>query len=87
MNWIETYKQSHQNRTNRLLHSVGIPTVVLSLVVFFFSWRWGLFLFVIGWILQFVGHAFEGKAPAFFSNPLYLFVGPLWWIKKLFRKE
>ena len=40
-------------------------------------------LFVIGWALQFVGHAFEGKAPEFFHDWRYLFVGLRWWVAKM----
>jgi uncharacterized membrane protein YGL010W len=29
-------------------------------------------------IFQFVGHNYEGKAPAFLTNLLHLLVGPLW---------
>ncbi len=36
-------------------------------------------LFVVGWILQFVGHSvYEKKSPAFLTNFLHLLVGPLW---------
>jgi uncharacterized membrane protein YGL010W len=34
-------------------------------------------LFVGGWIIQFVGHAFEGKKPAFVDDLVGLLVGPL----------
>jgi hypothetical protein len=30
-----------------------------------------------------VGHAFEGKAPSFFSDPKFLLIGPLWFLKKI----
>jgi len=50
---------------------------------FFFNWRWALAMFVVGWILQFVGHAIEGNQPAFFRNPVYLLVGPLWLFKRV----
>jgi uncharacterized membrane protein YGL010W len=83
-NFLETYRETHTHPANRLLHSVGIPMIVVSLVVVFFNWKWGIGLFVSGWILQFVGHAFEGKPPAFFSNPIYLLVGPVWWVLKIF---
>ena len=56
--------------------------IVLSLPLFFFAWRGALGLFVVGWILQFVGHAIEGNQPAFFKNPVYLLVGPLWLIRR-----
>jgi uncharacterized membrane protein YGL010W len=34
-------------------------------------------LFVLGWIIQFVGHIFEGKKPAFVDDLVGLLVGPL----------
>jgi uncharacterized membrane protein YGL010W len=76
--FVENYKEKHQHPLNRLTHSIGIPMIVISLPLFFFNWRWALSLFVVGWILQFVGHAIEGNQPAFFRNPVYLLVGPLW---------
>ncbi|MEI7445540.1 MAG: Mpo1-like protein [Burkholderiales bacterium] len=38
---------------------------------------WGIGLFVVGWIVQFVGHAFEGRKPAFMDDVVGLAVGPL----------
>lgn len=80
--FIENYKAKHQHPLNRLTHSIGIPMIVVSLPVFLFNWRWALALFVAGWILQFVGHAIEGNQPAFFRNPVYLLVGPLWLVRR-----
>ncbi|KQM31271.1 DUF962 domain-containing protein [Sphingomonas sp. Leaf10] len=37
----------------------------------------GLGSFVIGWTLQFVGHYFEGRKPAFVDDLSSLFIGPL----------
>ena len=76
--FIEEYKAKHRHPLNKLTHSIGIPMIVVSLPLFFWSWRWALALFVVGWILQFVGHWIEGNSPAFFRNPVYLLVGPLW---------
>jgi uncharacterized membrane protein YGL010W len=76
--FVEEYKAKHRHPLNRLTHSVGIPAIVVSLPLFFFNWRWALALFVGGWVLQFVGHLIEGNQPAFFRNPVYLLVGPLW---------
>ena len=78
----DKYTSRHRHPLNRLSHSIGIPMIVVSLPLFFFSWRWALALFVIGWIFQFVGHAIEGNQPAFFSNPIYLLVGPWWLIRR-----
>ena len=38
---------------------------------------WGVGLFVAGWIIQFVGHIFEGRKPAFFDDVMGLAIGPL----------
>jgi len=36
-------------------------------------------IFVIGWILQFVGHSvYEKRQPAFLTNAMHLLIGPLW---------
>lgn len=37
----------------------------------------GLGLFVVGWIIQFVGHFYEGLKPAFVDDIMGLMVGPL----------
>ncbi|GMQ49596.1 Mpo1 family 2-hydroxy fatty acid dioxygenase [Vibrio sp. 10N] len=35
-------------------------------------------LFVILWIMQFVGHKIEGKKPSFFDDLQFLLIGPIW---------
>jgi uncharacterized membrane protein YGL010W len=42
------------------------------------AWPFAIAAFVVGWVFQFVGHAYEGKSPAFLTNLLHLLVGPLW---------
>ncbi len=37
----------------------------------------GALLFVVGWIIQFVGHYYEGRKPAFVDDLMGLLVGPL----------
>jgi len=37
----------------------------------------GIGLFVGGWIVQFIGHFFEGRKPAFVDDLIGLVVGPL----------
>ena len=80
--FMETYKAKHRHPLNRLTHNIGIPLIVVALPLFFFNWRWALALFATGWIFQFVGHAIEGNQPAFFRNPVYLLVGPLWLVRR-----
>lgn len=38
---------------------------------------WGIGLFVVGWIIQFIGHYFEGRKPAFVDDAVGLLIGPL----------
>ena len=80
---VDTYKSSHRHPLNRLCHAIGIPMITIAWPLFFFKWRWALLLFVVGWMLQFVGHAIEGNQPAFFRNPVYFFIGPWWWIRRV----
>lgn len=42
------------------------------------SWlAWGVSTFVIGWVLQFIGHYYEGRKPAFVDDVIGLLVGPM----------
>jgi len=43
-------------------------------------------VFVAAWIGQFIGHIFEGKRPSFFTDLVYLLIGPLWTLRKLYRR-
>ncbi|MDP5031837.1 MAG: DUF962 domain-containing protein [Paraglaciecola sp.] len=42
-------------------------------------WQICLGIFVVMWILQFVGHHIEGKKPSFLKDLQFLLVGPAWW--------
>ncbi|MEE9207002.1 MAG: DUF962 domain-containing protein [Gemmatimonadota bacterium] len=87
--WVEEYATSHQNPVNRFFHTLGIPLIVLSIVLLATAifvaglWPYALGLFVLGWIFQFVGHAFEGKPPEFLRDWRFLFVGLRWWFAKI----
>lgn len=64
-----------------------VMTALLALTVWLAQWLAGLSLlawasagpglFIVGWIIQFVGHAFEGRKPAFVDDILGLLIGPL----------
>lgn len=43
-------------------------------------------LFVAAWIGQFIGHAIEGRRPAFLTNIVQLLIGPAWLMGKLLRR-
>jgi uncharacterized membrane protein YGL010W len=96
--WVEEYGQSHQHTVNRVCHTFGIPMIagsVLLAIAGGLAWFTGADLlasrlwwiavagFVLGWILQFVGHAIEGKPPEFLRDWRFLFVGLRWWLAKM----
>jgi uncharacterized membrane protein YGL010W len=87
--WLAQYELSHQHPMNRRCHTVGIPLIVASLVLVIpaiwsspVRWVAGA-LFVVGWALQFIGHAYERKPPEFFKDWRFLFVGVRWWLWKV----
>src|ERR1051325_2360699 len=71
---IRQYGTSHQHPVNRLCHTFGIPLIAASLPLFVVAifvhrfWPIPAAMFVMGWTLQFIGHAFEGKPPEFFHR-------------------
>ena len=87
--WIAQYSHSHEHPLNRWCHTFGIPMIALSVPLFLVAlavpgvWPLPTGLFVAGWVLQFVGHAVEGKPPEFFKDWRFLFVGLRWWVAKL----
>ena len=86
---VAQYATSHTHPVNRLLHTLGIPMIAISLPLFGAAWFapriWPLpvTLFLVGWIFQFIGHGFEGKPPELFKDPRFLLVGLRWWFAKL----
>lgn len=61
-----------------LLHVIGVRLLGANVWV-------ASALFVVGWALQFVGHAYEGKRPAFLRNGVHLLVGPMWILGRLLQ--
>ena len=134
---LNEYGESHQNKTNIMIHAIAVPAIyfvtlgllwslptpyfldyfdvtwahvlviptlyyyfklsgpigaamtLLSIVSFFGIklleglpipvWQVCIALFVVMWILQFVGHHVEGKKPSFFKDLQFLLIGPAWW--------
>ncbi len=76
--WIAQYASSHTHPVNRFCHSLGIPLIVVSLAlgvaaIFYHPlWMLAAGLFIFGWLLQFIGHAFEHKPPEFFQDWRFL---------------
>jgi uncharacterized membrane protein YGL010W len=73
----------------RLSGPIGAAMTLLSIVSFFgiklleslnvVVWQFSIVLFILMWILQFVGHHIEGKKPSFLKDLQFLLVGPAWW--------
>ncbi len=48
------------------------------------GWSWFAGLFIGGWILQLVGHVFEGRKPALADNLFQIFVAPIFLAAEVF---
>lgn len=77
--YLTQYEKEHTKLGTKLTHMVGIPMIVVSLPTALVNPPLAGGLFAGGWVLQFVGHyVFEKNQPAFFGDPYYLAVGPIW---------
>jgi hypothetical protein len=57
-NWLER----HQHPFNFWIHLLGIPLAVAGVALLFFvPWYWGVGAFVLGYLLQWIGHRVEGN--------------------------
>lgn len=50
------------------------------------SWMVFLAVFIITWILQFVGHKIESKKPSFLKDLQFLLIGPIWLLSFVLKK-
>lgn len=78
---LADYEQNHQSLACKVSHAVGIPLILLSIPMVLVNWRRALRFFLLGWALQFAGHAAEGKRPKFFEGAEYLLAGVVWWLQ------
>ena len=65
---LDRLRQGHQHPVSKVLHTIGVPMILASLPVMPINAGAGGALFVLGWVLLFIGHAIEGKVPAFLSG-------------------
>lgn len=59
-NWLER----HQHPFSFWIHLLGIPMTVCGIVLVILipaAWPWGVGAFVVGYLLQFLGHWVEGN--------------------------
>jgi len=77
--YVAQYEKEHTKLGTKLTHMVGIPMIVPSIPTAFVNPPAAGGLFLGGWALQYIGHyVFEKNDPAFYSDPYYLLVGPVW---------
>jgi hypothetical protein len=87
---IEFYESTHDHAVNRKLHIAGIPIILGGTVglLLFRPYRPAWFVaagaFTTGWVMNFIGHAIEKKAPAFADDPLSFIAGPAWDLQQMF---
>lgn len=64
--FLKNYRERHLHPGNMAFHLIGLP-VTFVLPIHFLVWHkhypaiWALYAFVIGYVLQFIGHAIEGN--------------------------
>ena len=63
--------------------AVWVALAVLAHAVTGPWWAWGLGFFGVGWVIQFVGHYYEGRKPAFVDDLVGLFVAPMFVLLEL----
>jgi uncharacterized membrane protein YGL010W len=78
---LDEYERNHESALCRATHAVGIPLIALSIPLLPFRPKRALLFFTAGWILQFAGHAIEGKPPKFFEGKEYFLAGLVWWLR------
>jgi hypothetical protein len=59
---LRNWRLRHQNPFNFWIHLIGIPMAVAGVVLLFFvEWYWGVGAFIVGYLLQYIGHCVEGN--------------------------
>ena len=78
------YDSAHNHPVNCALHMIAIPVGFSSLIVVWYHWIIGLLLIPLAFGLAWLGHIIEGNKAAFLTNPVHVFVAPVWMAQKLF---
>ena len=81
---LQEYRAYHDDPVCEATHLVGIPLIVAALPAMVVP-AVGGGMFVAGWVLQFVGHHYQGNPPKFFGDRRNLLVGLLWWFDTVLR--
>ena len=61
--FLKNYALRHQHPANQVLHVAGLPVTFVLPVIFLFEHQpaWAGVCFIVGYVLQFAGHAIEGN--------------------------
>jgi uncharacterized membrane protein YGL010W len=62
-----------------LIDSIKIQTVLQPLHIY-------IIVFAVAWIGQFIGHKIEGRKPSFFTDMIFLLIGPAWIVRNILCK-
>ena len=63
-----------------------LENLIFSGKIEFQLWLIALIIFVISWIIQFIGHEIEGKKPSFLKDVQVLLIGPAWLMHFIYKK-
>ena len=59
---LRNWRERHQDPRNFAIHLLGIPLAVTGVILLFFlPWYWGVGGLVLGYLLQWIGHCWEGN--------------------------
>src|SRR5262249_42900004 len=59
---LRNWRERHQDPRNFAIHLIGIPLAVAGVIaLFFLPWYWGVAGLVLGYLLQWIGHLWEGN--------------------------
>ena len=80
--------------SKRLWVGIAIAFVLFAWIDWWIASRYGMRtllysgigVFVVAWIGQFIGHVYEGHRPSFFTDLVFLLVGPMWTLRKLYQR-
>ncbi|WP_390454001.1 DUF962 domain-containing protein [Chryseobacterium sp. Alg-005] len=80
----------------RLSFLIGLLMILIMILMESFAYGlntrfdqpWVIYLavFVVTWILQFIGHKIEGKKPSFLKDLQFLLIGPIWLLSFILKK-
>ncbi len=62
---LRNWRERHRDPFNFWIHLIGIPMAVVGVVLLcalpWDQWYWGAGAFVLGYVLQYIGHCVEGN--------------------------